>query len=414
MQKWTEEHARLVGRIIFADFLKKPLDKYRCIIEEVEGSAIFERLPIVIKRLSKAGAGNGKDPYPARVIAEIVKKEQSFSIRYAYEGFNKVWLVDKRSADRLMTEGSFARTEREDLNSCLHKLRRISSRNEITHWILKGLVKYQGRYLNTGNPIDLVPFSQIRLADWIKSERKNQGPEIFPAWISRLVNPVRSNRAKRPNGISLIVPSGEEKPLGWFFQSRKDVDKRFIKQVLDKEMEGLESGRIRIPWKDNQIKVILEEEYGIFLSRRTVGYCRREMGIPSAKRRLSGHKYPPPWANFSLVYPLTSEGVLGNAPASPGIYEFRLKAKEIDYPNGTAPVIYVGSTGNIKKRLRDHLRKNNKNGRIREFLKNYECSFRYIRFSAGWRRKERELYELFVAAYGSAPKCNRLKPGGFK
>jgi len=157
-----------------------------------------------------------------------------------------------------------------------------------------------------------------------------------------------------------------------------------------------------------------------------VGHCRKDMGIPSAKRRLSGYTYPPLSANFSVPYPLTLEEVLRNAPPCPGIYEFRLKAKEVEYPNGKTQVIYIGSTRNINKRLRDHLGKNTKNGRIRDFLKNHECSFRYIQFSGpqprtftkvrggGWRQKEKELYKLFVATYGSAPKCNRISPGGNK
>jgi len=433
LRKWTREHARLVGNIIFADFLKKPLEKYRYIIEGVERSSILGRLPIVIRRLSKAEAGNRKDAYPSRVIAEIIRSGRSFSIRYVYEGFNKVYLVDKRNTEKLLAEGSFARSEIEALNSHLHKLRRISSRNELTHWILKGIVKHQGKYLSTGNPIDMVPLSQDRLVDWINREQKNLTSKICNTWISRLVSPLRSKGSKGVTEISIIEPSGEEKSLRWFFQSRKEVNKRLIKKILDPVSNWISNGvdkenialyKKNIGLTDNQIKDILKSEYGITLSRRTVGHCRKEMGIPSAKRRLSGYKYPPLSANFSLLYPLTLEGVLGNAPASSGIYEFRLKAKEIDYPNGGTPVIYIGSTGNIKKRLRDHLGKNSKNGRIRDFLKNRECSFRYVRFSAprprtltklrgcGWRQKEKELYELFVATYGSAPKCNQISPGG--
>ncbi|MFH1122756.1 MAG: hypothetical protein V1758_03765, partial [Pseudomonadota bacterium] len=203
MQEWTKEHARLVGNIIFADFLKKPLDKYRCIIEEVERSSLFERLPIVIRRLSKAEASNRKDVLPSRVIAEIVRSGQSFSIRYVHEGFNKVYLVDTTKTERLVTEGSFPRSEIGEVNSYLHKLRRISSRNQLTHRVLKGIVKHQVRYLTTGNPVNLVPLSQVRLVDWSNRKQKNLTPacpvgppalygDICNTWISRLVNPVRS------------------------------------------------------------------------------------------------------------------------------------------------------------------------------------------------------------------------------
>lgn len=118
-----------------------------------------------------------------------------------------------------------------------------------------------------------------------------------------------------------------------------------------------------------------------------------------------------------MLYTLTVEAVQNNAPATPGIYEFRLKGKEIEYPNGKTPIIYLGSTKNIKKRLRDHIGKNSKNGRIRDFLKNHECSFRYVELSTlqpqknmKWREEEKRLYKLFVTTYGSAPKCNKVKP----
>lgn len=412
MQKWTKEHARLIGKIIFAGFLEHPLKKYRCIIEDVERSSLFERLPIVIKHLSGACGNSRKDADPSRVIAEIVKSDKSFSVRYLYEGFNKMYLFDTRSTGRLVTEGSFARSEIDEVNSCLHKLRRISSRNELTHRIITGIIKHQGRYLSTGNPIDLVPLSQVMLVDRINRRQRTEksDPDICKTWVSRLVS-----------RLSLIAPSGEEKPLKWFFQTPKDLNKRLIKQILDPIRNGISNGfdeenislyRKTIGLTDNQLKDILESKYGIILSRRTVGSYRADMGIPPAKERLLGYKYPLLSANFSMSYPLTTESVESNAPANSGIYEFRLKAKEIEieYPNGKTRVIYMGSTMNVKKRLKEHLSKNSKNGQIRNFLNKYGCFFRYIQLSGNWKEEEKKLYELFVTTYGSAPKCNRVSP----
>lgn len=417
MKKWTKGHARLIGRIIFADFLEHPLEKYRCIIEEVERSSLFERLAITTMSFSKAQASR-KDAVSSGVIAKIARGGDFFSIMYIYEGFNKMYLVDTRKTERLGTEGSFARLEIEEVNSFLHKLRRISSRNELTHRILKGIVKHQERYLSTGDPIDLVPFTQIQLVKLLTTP-----PDI--SWVSRLVN-----------RLSVIAPSGEEKPLRWFFQTRKDVHKRLIKQILDKENEDLQSGRLRKPYTDNEIRLLLEDRlrsrvtvtkpvsskgYGYVTEQRdrnrlpsicrwTVGHCRKDMGIPPANRRLSGYKYPPLSANFSVPYPLTPEEILRNAPSSPGIYEFRLKAKEIEYPNGKTRVIYIGSTRNIKKRLREHLGKNSKNGHIKAFVTEYECLFRYISFSESWAEEELRLCNLFVTTYGAPPECNRVRP----
>ncbi|MCK4827945.1 GIY-YIG nuclease family protein [bacterium] len=134
------------------------------------------------------------------------------------------------------------------------------------------------------------------------------------------------------------------------------------------------------------------------------------MGISPASKRASGYKYPPLSANFSMPYPLTVRSVQNSAPAASGIYEFRLNGQEIEYQNGKSQLVYTGSTKNIKKRLRDHLGKNNKNGRIREFLKKFNCSYRYIQFFKNWKGEEGKLYNLFVSTYGASPKCNRVSP----
>lgn len=118
-KKWTKGRARLIGRIIFADLLEHPLEKYRCIIEEVERSLLFERIPIMIKSFSKAQASSRKDAVSSGVIAEIARGGNFFSIKYIYEGFNKMYLVDTRKTERLVTEGSFVRSEIEEVNSFL-------------------------------------------------------------------------------------------------------------------------------------------------------------------------------------------------------------------------------------------------------------------------------------------------------
>ncbi len=384
MQKWTKGHARFVGRVIFANFLELPLQRYKNIIEEVERSICCKgggSSTVTERRLSKPNISNEKANKLSRVIAEIVKSAEGFSIRYVYEGFNKIYTIRGKPRSRLF-----------------HTLRRISSRNELTHRIIEGAVEQQKRFFNTCDPIDLVPFSQTHLANRLNG---NCLSKTDISWVSRLVS-----------GLSVIMPSGEEKPLKWFFQTQKDINKRLIKQLLDKENEDIESGRLKKPLTDNQIRPKLESEYGVRLSRHSIGHCRKVMGIPSAKRRLSGYKYPPLSANFSVLYPLTVESVQSNAAASPGIYEFRLKGKEIEYPTGKANVIYIGSAKNLKKRLKEHLRTNNKNGHIRGFLKEFECSFRYIQFSAPHfhKEEERKLYRLFVTTYGAPPRCNGVRP----
>jgi len=384
------EHAKLVGRIIYGNLLKYPLGKYKKMIEEVEMSPLINKIPVTGKRLSQTGSTTRREKYSANVIAEIIKNNKSLSIRYTYDGFNKLFQIEEHRIEKSKTCNPHSTMDR-----FVHKLRRINSRNEFTYQVLQEIIKKQSKYLLTGNPLYLTPLTQIDLSKAISVEDR----EIDNSWISRLIS-----------GLYVLTPSGEEMSLKYFLPSHKQVNKFFIKNLLDKETKDIISEKMEKPYSDVQIRDILQVQ-NRKLSVRSIAQYRREMGIQPANKRISGYKYPPLSANFSLLYPLTVASVRTNSPAGPGIYEFRLKNREIEYHNGKTPVIYIGSTGNIKKRFKDHLGKNTKNGRIRDFLKNHECSFRYIQFSKNWKEEERRMYQLFFNTYGAQPKCNRIKPG---
>jgi hypothetical protein len=84
----------------------------------------------------------------------------------------------------------------------------------------------------------------------------------------------------------------------------------------------------------------------------------------------------------------------------------------IEYPNGADSVFYIGSAGNIGKRLKEHLKPYNKNGGIREYLGKYDCFFKYIVLEAGWQKEEKKLYDLFAVDFGAPPRCNMASPQG--
>ncbi len=405
MQNWTNGHAKFIGRIIFARVLTFPLKNYRNIIEEIEHSKLFKQPPLSIKFLSEScHTWEKEENKSSMVIAKIEKIGNSLTTRYTYEGFNKIYLIDKLFAKKLYVNTS--------MRSMLFRIRRISSRNELTHRIIKGIIEHQRKFLNTGEPIDLSPFSQLQLTNWINRAQKDPDSDfcylpsvICNTWVSRLVN-----------RLSIIMPSGEERRLKSFFPTQKDINKNLIKLLLDKENEDMQSGRLKNPYTDNELgrmlEALLRKKFKQYysLSRWTVGHCRKDMGIPPAKRRISGYKYPPLSLNFSAYHPLTKESIQQNCSTVSGVYEFCVKHnKGIEYPHGATKVLYIGSTTNIKKRLRDHLSRGNKNGSIKKFLKTHQCLFRYIKFPHAWKEEERKLLELFFSTYGSLPKSNKLR-----
>ena len=318
--------------------------------------------------------------YSPNAVAEIVKSGKTFSIRYTYEGFNKVYVIS----------GNW-RTKISDNSRLIHKLRRISSRNLLTYKILEEVIKYQRRYLETADPIDLVPLSQVQLP-------------LDNSWTSRLVS-----------RLSIITPSGEEKSLKWFFPTQRELNKRLIKKFFDSEQPApvKRSGPGRT---DREVKDLLKAEFGISVSRRTICYCRKELGIlPFGKRQL-GDGYLAFAVNFSQHYPLTLEAVTKYAPAKSGVYELSVGSflslrGAIATKQSQNAAFYIGSAKDIRKRFKGHLGQN-RNGSIKEILKNDKCFFRYIVIQNDWRKEEKRLYELFIGTYKTPPRCNRVKPGG--
>lgn len=279
-----------------------------------------------------------------------------------------------------------------------NELRRITSRNKITHEILKGVIKHQECYFRSGNPLDLIPLSQVQLSNWLNSSNTD-GNYIDNSVISRIIS-----------GKFLITPFGDEIPLRYLFPTQKEINKRLIKEFLDKETQDLESGEIKRPASDREIRDNLRRIYHLDISRHSIGTCRQELGIPASSRRIYGYKYPPLSTNFSLFYSFEMESVNNNAPCSSGVYELRLNSTEIKYPIGSTSVIYIGSGKNIRKRLKDHLRPGSKNGAVKAFLRRHKCLFRYILLLKEWKEEEKRLYDLFVSTYGSPPRCNRVSP----
>lgn len=215
---------------------------------------------------------------------------------------------------------------------------------------------------------------------------------------------------KRKNSdLSIITPSEKEIPLRFLFVSRKDMVKRGIKAILNREKQDIGSGRITKPHTDEELRHIIKEEYGLSVTRREVSYCRKELGISPYLKR-NGYVYHTLAANFSELYPFTALSVEGNAPAGPGVYELCLDTDVIQYPAGCCQTFYIGSAKNLRKRLISHLNSNGKNGGIKKAIKERPCMFRYLRVPQGWDQEEKKFYNLFVLTYGDSPQCNHMSP----
>jgi len=424
-----EKQRELIGKIILADFLEYRLEKFINFVRAVEALPLYKKLTRegIIIRKSLLGAKilseekeSASVPFEIRVIAKISKDvDLNFSIHYTNEDFSIEYIVDNEKLQAIINDVRPTEEEKKNISRLLHKLRRINTRNLITHEILKGIVEYQKDYFEstseTENELDLKLklLRRVELARTLsngglpvgctqtdcKENNHNRGFVIDTSRISRVIQ-----------GISIITPQGNKVPLKSFFPTKRDIVKRYIKVLLNREKEGIYNGLIKKPYTDEELRCKLKDEYNLSITRREVAYCRKDLGILPYSERVNGYGYPSLQANFSKIYPFTNSSVKNNAPTCSGVYELRLDGEMIEYPDGRCQIFYIGSAKNLRKRLLDHLGANNKNGRIKRFVKEKGCVFRYLQAPKEWVREERNLYKLFVTTFGGPPACNHVSP----
>lgn len=381
---WNRKHRRLVGRIILSNFLELSPDRFERYIEKVEKSPLFIKLSsrgiIKMETLSGAFVARSSVDSSQRAVAKINNNKRNLMINYTREGFSRKYIIvnEESKADPVTPVASYGA----DALRLLSRLRHITSRNEITHKILNGILEYQKDYFLSENSLNLKP---LTLTDFARTRG------IETSWLSRAIK-----------GKTIITSQNKEVPMKFFFHKRKKLKKKLIKGIL--AQEKMKSKR---PYSDDEIVNKVKNICGISVSRRSVASYRKELGIPSFWRR-ENCTYLQFKGNFSSFYPFSRSSIGSDVAESSGVYELRLAKGEIGYINCRTGIFYIGSARNIKKRLKEHLK--SRNGNIKKILKKHKCLFRYIVFKKDWKEEEKRLYNLFLSTYGMPPKCNKVSP----
>ena len=162
--------------------------------------------------------------------------------------YEKIWNLKKNN--------TFSREELKRLNKLLRDLELVNKRKNTTHQIIQHIINIQFRYLKSGNPLDLAPFSQRKLAQKI---------EVDPSLVNRAI----SRR-------SVDTPGQGEKLLKYFFPSKKEVRRNLIKKIIMEEKK---------PKSDEGIRSVLKERFNITISRRSVSSCRKELAFSHSWER---------------------------------------------------------------------------------------------------------------------------------
>ena len=162
-------------------------------------------------------------------------------------------------------------------------MRRINTRNRITHEILEGIAEYQRDYFESNNETEteneldlkLKPLQMAKLARTLSNsdckERSNHSRSF-------VIDTSRISRVTQ--GLSIITPQGNEVSLKLFFPTRRDIVKRRIKAILSREKEDIRNGRVKKPYTGDELRCKLNlEEYDLSITKREVAYCRKDRGI---------------------------------------------------------------------------------------------------------------------------------------
>ncbi len=400
-----KKQPELVGKIILANFLEYSVERFIAFVSNIESSPLYKKLVQdgVIMPKSLAGVLWQKDTAALARSGVIARVEGTinFSLYYTAREFSTEYQISDEKLTSYLNSTKLAEEERKNITLLLNKVRRINTRNLIVHRILEKIVEQQRDYFASDNEFNLKPLSQAGLARLISDSKNGSHSLDFTIDTSRISRALRD--------LSIITPSEKEIPLRFLFVSRKDMVKRGIKAILNREKKDIGSGRITKPHTDEELRHIIKGEYGLSVTRREVAYCRKELGILAYSER-NGYVYHTLAANYSRVYPFTAPSVEDNAPAGPGVYELCVDGGGIEHPTGCCQTFYIGSAKNIRKRLFSHLSSSSKNGGIKKVLKERPCVFRYLRVPQGWDQEEKKFYNLFVLTYGDSPQCNHMSP----
>ena len=186
----------------------------------------------------------------------------NFSLNYTAREFSIEYQISDEKLTSYLNGTKPAEEERNNVNRLLNKVRRINTRNLIVHRLLEKIVEQQRDYFASSNEFNLKPLTRAELARLISDSKNGSHSLDFTIDTSRISRALRD--------LSIITPSEKEIPLRFLFVSRKDMVKRCIKAILNREKQDIGSGRITKPHTDEERRRIIKEEYGLSVTRREV------------------------------------------------------------------------------------------------------------------------------------------------
>ena len=228
------------------------------------------------------------------------------------------------------------------------------------------LIIKQKAYFKSGNIFDLKPLTQKEAAGQLR---------VNVSWVHYIIG------AK-----NILTPQGETLSLRALFFSKKKCIQLRIEAILGQESRDN-------PYKDSEIKKLIFIKYRRNISLRGICSYRHSLHIPSWYKRKKSRDISC-YIDFSSEYSLTKKNFKKYIPSKPGTYIFNKGNK----------CFYVGSSSNLRKRIRTHLYNGSKNKKLSEYICSNRCVFQYAVVGREWKNIERQVYDA------APPLFNKMRP----
>lgn len=376
----------IVGCIRLARALELRPRAYKKFVREVESSAEFEMLhPFLhITQIDRDSHTGKKWPEQGQVIP-VAWFEQHSVFHFTSEAFSRIYHIDKDYPVQSATS---------QITGVLMRLRVINSRNQLTSALLHVLGSAQKEFLDTGDSLLRRKQSLADVASVINSE--THCPVIADS--SRLSRLMRH--------LSFGMGNGKVISAKTLCPSPKDLHRGYVDEIIRMErIQTMQRSDVGI-FSDESICRAVHDRFGAVLSRRTVANIRHELGISNSRKRGRNSGYMGIAHGFTPLQPLLRQVVQVTAPPVSGVYELHVRHS----PPGPDRVIYIGSAGDLRKRLMDHLRCAGTNSCLANHVSSNRVWFRHRPVAQHWRDLERDIYHAFKNSFGDQPVCNRMSP----
>lgn len=260
----------------------------------------------------------------------------------------------------------------------LYGLININIKNLFTYQVIQTILKLQSRYIKTNNMQDLVYIPHKKIIEYVDH---NYHTTIYSTTISNVCKTVLFKTKKNDSfHIKFLLP-----PKHFIYYQK-------IKYCLNYDLY----------LSDIQLSNDIELLFKIKLSPQVIYNTRKRYLIP-AKEKRDRCIYCTYEQFFSKTLQLTSENIK-HLEKMQGVYEL-LSEESIQYDYSYSNTIYIGSSQDIRKRMRSYLFGDGHTQKIQSYLQKHTISFRFIQ-STEHKILEKDIFNAFKALYGNSPLLN--------